>query len=120
MNVIMPLLVGVLFSAAIFLMLRPQLMRVALGVILLTNATNLFLFSSGRVLRHGPPIIPYDLKYISVNAANPVSQALILTAIVIGFALLSFLIAFVYRCLDEFGTQDNRAIGNSRDEEGVE
>lgn len=110
MDVIMPLLVGLLFSAAIFLMQRPQLMRVGVGVILLTNAANLFLFSAGRLSKDGPPIIPIDSEVMTRDYANPVSQALILTAIVIGFALLSFVIALVYRSVLEFNSQESSSI----------
>lgn len=110
MALIMPVLVGVLFSSALFMMLRPNLIRAAIGLILLTNATNLFLFSSGRLNSLGPPIITPQGDIPEPGYANPVSQALILTAIVIGFGFLSFAVAFVYRSLIEFKSQNSDVI----------
>jgi multicomponent Na+:H+ antiporter subunit C len=112
MEIIMPLLVGILFAGALYMMLQPNLIRVALGLILLTNATNLFLFSGGRLTKHGPPIIPPDGKILEQGYANPVSQALILTAIVIGFGLLSFAIALIYRTVLEFESQNSEVIAH--------
>lgn len=118
MAVIMPVLVGILFSAALFMMLRPNLIRVALGLILLTNATNLFLFCSGRLTRIGPPIISLYGKVPKEGYANPVSQALILTAIVIGFGFLSFAIALIYRSVLEFKSQNSDIISQEEVDEG--
>lgn len=120
MQMFIPFLVGLLFSAAMFMMLRPHLMRVGLGLILLTNASNLFLFSVGRITKDGPPVIPPKSIVLSTNYANPVSQSLILTAIVIGFALLSFVIALVYRTTQEFKSQDTTLIGMEEVEEDGE
>lgn len=111
MTLVMPLLVGLLFSAALFLMLRPHLMRIGMGIILLTNATNLFLFSAGGISKSGPPIISFNEEKIISETANPLAQALILTAIVIGFSILSFVIALVYRSLKEFDTDEINSIG---------
>ncbi|HLW57022.1 MAG TPA: NADH-quinone oxidoreductase subunit K [Bacteriovoracaceae bacterium] len=116
MDFVMPILVGLLFSAGLFFMLRPHLMRIGLGIILLTNATNLFLFSVGRITKAGPPIIPVTQEAIDQEYANPLSQALILTAIVIGFAVLSFVIALVYKSVKEFGSEEISAIGLSKEE----
>ena len=104
MQVLMPILVGLLFSSALFMMLRPNVMRIALGLILLTNGSNLFLFSVGKFSKDGPPVIDSNAIAMTSHYANPVSQSLILTAIVIGFALLSFVIALVYRSVQEFKT----------------
>jgi len=117
MEVILPLLVGLLFAASIFMMLRPQLMRVALGIILLTNASNLFLFLVGRLSKEGPPVIPTNSDKLLKDYANPVSQALILTAIVIGFSLLSFVIALVYRSVKDFDSQNPDVIALEKTEE---
>lgn len=111
MEIVIPILVGILFTAGIFMMLSPYLMRNALGIILLTNACNLFLFSAGRVSKKSPPIIPQPYEKLTQDFTNPVSQALILTAIVIGFAILSFVLALIYRSYLEFDTQQTSQIG---------
>ncbi|HCM39719.1 MAG: hypothetical protein A2070_10770 [Bdellovibrionales bacterium GWC1_52_8] len=97
MEAVLAIVMGILFASAIFLMLRPSLIRFALGLILLTNASNLFIFAAGRLTLAVPPLIPPGEQMIAGNFANPVSEALILTAIVIGFGLLSFTLAYIYR-----------------------
>ncbi|MCA0338192.1 MAG: NADH-quinone oxidoreductase subunit K, partial [Proteobacteria bacterium] len=79
-------LIGLFFAAAVYLMLSKFLVRVLLGVVLLGNAVNLLLFTNGRILREVPPIIPAGHDVPQTLTANPLPQALILTAIVISFS----------------------------------
>lgn len=90
-------LVGVFFTAAVFLLLSRSLIRMLLGLALLGNAVNLVIFTAGRLTQVVPPIVPEGLKVPEVATANPLPQALILTAIVIGFAMFSFLLVLAYR-----------------------
>ncbi len=76
--------VGVLFACATFLMLRRHLVRVFIGISLLANSVNLLVFAAGPQRGQEPPLLPSEAM------SSPLSQALILTAIVISFALLSF------------------------------
>lgn len=87
---------GVFFTAAIYLLLSRALIRMLLGLALLGNAVNLLIFVSGRLTRAVPPIIPEGEKALLLGA-NPLPQALILTAIVIGFAMFAFLLVLAYR-----------------------
>lgn len=112
MEALLPLLVGILFSAGIFLMLQRNIVKLAIGLILLTNATNLFIFTAGRLTYALPPIIPDNAQVLTGDFANPVSQALILTAIVIGFGLLSFTFALIYSVSVKFNSQDPQEIGS--------
>lgn len=111
MEALLSILVGLLFAAGLFMMLRPNLIKVSFGLILLTNAANLFIFTAGRLTRAVPPLIPLEQEAITEAFANPVSQALILTAIVIGFALLAFVLALVNSVYKHFGTLDPDDIG---------
>jgi multicomponent K+:H+ antiporter subunit C len=77
--------VGVLSTAGIFLMLRAQTFPVILGLTLLSYAVNLFLFASGRLVINSAAILSEHEQY-----ADPLPQALVLTAIVIGFAMTAF------------------------------
>lgn len=90
------LLVGLFLIGAIYLLLSRALIRVVLGVVLLGNAVNLLIFVAGRLTRATPPIVPQGLSVPS-GIANPLPQALILTAIVIGFAMFAFLMVLVFR-----------------------
>ena len=87
---------GVFFTAAIYLLLNRALIRMLLGLALLGNAVNLLIFVAGRLTRMAPPIAAEGTT-APLLGANPLPQALILTAIVIGFAMFSFLLVLAYR-----------------------
>ena len=92
-TVVLPVIIGVLYAAGVYLLLDRSLTRVLLGVLLLGNATNLLLLSAG-----GPsgsaPILGYSEPE---DMSDPMPQALILTAIVITFVISAFLLAIIYR-----------------------
>jgi multicomponent Na+:H+ antiporter subunit C len=96
MDYVVAALSGLFFTAAIYLLLSRALIRMLLGLALLGNAVNLLIFVAGRLTRVAPPIVPEGQKLIE-QGANPLPQALILTAIVIGFAMFSFLLVLAYR-----------------------
>lgn len=118
METLFAVLVGILFSAAIYLMLSKQSVRVLLGIALLGNAVNLLLFTSGRLTREVPPIIAAGLDVLPGNTANPLPQALILTAIVISFSFFAFLLVLTYRAFQELGTDntDEMRLAEPKDE----
>ncbi|MDE1994113.1 MAG: Na+/H+ antiporter subunit C [Rhizobiaceae bacterium] len=99
-------LVGLFFAAAIYLMLSKFSIRIMLGIAILGNAVNLSLFTAGRVTREVPPIIPDGADTLAADAANPLPQALILTAIVISFSFLAFLLVLTYRAYQDLKTDD--------------
>jgi len=90
-------LVGIFFAASIYLLLSRSVIRMLLGLTLFGNAVNLLIFTAGRLTREVPPIVPDGLKVPTEQIANPLPQALILTAIVIGFAMFTFLLVLAYR-----------------------
>ena len=93
-------LVGIFLVAAIYLLLSRSVIRMLLGLALLGNAVNLLIFVCGRLARATPPIAIGGLTPLP-GAANPLPQALILTAIVIGFAMFAFLSVLVFRAYQE-------------------
>jgi multisubunit Na+/H+ antiporter MnhC subunit len=108
---------GVLFGSGIFLILRPSITRVILGVMLVSHSVNIALFVSSRVNLQIAPIIPNDAdKLVANSAVDPVPQALILTAIVIGFGVLAFLLALALQAFRAAGTDDLSLI--TREESG--
>jgi multicomponent Na+:H+ antiporter subunit C len=103
------LLDGLFFAAAIYLMLSTHVVRILIGVALLGNAVNLLLFIAGRVTREVPPVIIAG-DTLPATAANPLPQALILTAIVISFSFFSFLMVLGYRARQALGTDDTTGL----------
>ena len=113
------ILIGLFFAAAIYLMLSKHTVRILLGIVLLGNAVNLLLFTTGRLTREVPPIIPAGHDVPQALTANPLPQALILTAIVISFSFFAFLLVLTYRAYQELGTDntDEMRLAEPRDEE---
>ena len=110
MDFLLPLLIGVIVACSIYLILSRNLVRVVLGLSLLSNAVNLIIFASGRVTRAIPPLIAEGQVLPPDGYANPLPQALILTAIVIGFGLLAFALVLTYRAYQELHTVDTTAM----------
>lgn len=94
-------LVGLFFTVSIYLILSKAIIRMLLGITILGNGVNLLIFTLGRITREVPPIVPDGLLQPEAVTANPLPQALILTAIVIGFALFTFLLVLGYRAYQE-------------------
>ena len=92
-TVVLPVVIGGLYAAGVYLLLDRSLTRVLLGFLLLGNATNLLVLSSG-----GPAGLAPILGYSDPEQINdPLPQALILTAIVITFGVSAFLLAIIHR-----------------------
>lgn len=106
MEALLAIVAGGIFSCAIYLLLSRNLLRFVFGLGLMTNAVNLLVFTVGRVTRSEPPLIPAGSTVAEPGAANALPQALVLTAIVIGFGLLSFAAVLVYRVYGELDTMD--------------
>jgi multicomponent Na+:H+ antiporter subunit C len=106
MDHIIAALSGVFLTAAIYLLLSRALIRMLLGLVLLGNAVNLLILVAGRLGRIVPPIALEGAKAPLAGAANPLPQALILTAIVIGFAMFAFLLVLAYRAYQSLEADD--------------
>lgn len=98
MEALVALIIAVLVSCGVYLLLRSRTFPVILGLTLLSYAVNLFIFVMGR-LRTGAPAVIGS----SDNYADPLPQALVLTAIVIGFAMTAFLLVLALRARAELG-----------------
>lgn len=86
MEALLALVIGVLAGAGVWLVLRPRTFQVVMGLALLSYAVNLFIFSTGSLYIDRPPIIEPGLTPDLEHYTDPMPQALVLTAIVIGFA----------------------------------
>lgn len=110
MQTVVAILAGVLVACAVYLMLSRNLVRVVMGLSLLSNAVNLVIFAAGRLSFAVPPLIAQDAHLPPEGYANPLPQALILTAIVIGFGFLSFALVLAYRAFQTLETVDTAAM----------
>lgn len=104
MELLVAIMVGVLVAAAVHLMLARNVLRFLFGLILISNAANLTIFVSGRLTPESPPLIDDGASAPALDAANALPQALVLTAIVIGFGLFAFALTLVYRAYQNLGT----------------
>jgi multicomponent K+:H+ antiporter subunit C len=95
---------GVLCASGLYLMLRPRSFSVVLGLTLLSYAVNLFIFFMGRIRGGAPPIVDAQRAPTLALYADPLPQALVLTAIVIGFAMTALLLVIALRARAETGT----------------
>lgn len=99
MEILFSIGVGVITFGGVFMVLRGHTFAVVLGLTLLSYAVNLFLFASGRLTLNGAAILSDD----AVRYADPLPQALVLTAIVIGFAMTAFAIILALRARSDLG-----------------
>lgn len=106
MEFILAIIVGLFYASGIFLMMRRSLVKLVIGLTLLGNGANLLIFLLGRIVKGEPPIIGGAESIIREAYADPVPQALILTAIVIGFGLQSFAIVLIRRVYKVVKTDD--------------
>jgi len=105
---------GVLYAAGIYLMLRRRFAQIIIGLGLLSNGTNLLIFTAGGLTRARPPVVPDGAAVLEAPYADPVPQALVLTAIVIGFGLLAFSLVLAHRVHATVGTDDVDDVGRER------
>jgi multicomponent Na+:H+ antiporter subunit C len=97
MDFVLAALVGLFVALGVYLLLSRSIIRMLLGMVILGNGINLLIFTAGRLTRELAPIVPPGLDQPAGPIANPLPQALILTAIVIGFAMFSFLLVLAFR-----------------------
>ena len=104
MELMLALLVGVFVGTGVYLMLRARSFDVILGLTLLSYAVNVFIFFMGRWQVGKPPIIDKALDPTLQNYADPLPQALVLTAIVISFAMTALMLVIALRARAETGS----------------
>jgi multicomponent K+:H+ antiporter subunit C len=108
MEVLISILIGLMTASAVYLLLRARIFPVVLGLSLLGYAVNIFLFVSGRLQLNSAPLVEHGLTQLP----DPLPQALVLTAIVIGFGMTAFLVVLALRALRDLG--DDRVDGGDK------
>ena len=106
MDVLLSFVVGGLVAAGLYMMMRRSIIKLIVGLALLSHAANLLIFTAGGLTRGRPPLVPEGETALTSPYADPLPQALILTAIVIGFGVLAFSIALITRAYQETATDD--------------
>lgn len=93
MELLIAVAIGVMTSVGVYLLLARRTFSVVVGLVMLTYATNLFLFSAGRLAVNQPDIV----KDLDASHADPLPQALVLTAIVISFGMTALILVLAVR-----------------------
>lgn len=106
MESLMALTVGVLYAAAIYMILRRSIVKLVIGLTLLSNASNLLIFTNAGMSRGVPPLVPAGASRPEGMVADPLAQAMILTAIVIGLGVLAFAVVLIRRAYEVVGADD--------------
>jgi multicomponent Na+:H+ antiporter subunit C len=105
MEFVLAIVVGVLYTASVYLMLRRSILKFIIGLIFMSNATNLLVFLSAGLIPGSPAFVNAGGE--SVEAfSDPLPQALVLTAIVIGLGIVVFTLALKYKFFELTGTDD--------------
>lgn len=107
MELLFALIIGVLTTSGVYLLLRARTFPVVMGLTLLSYGVNLFLFASGRLATGQQPVIGTTAQH-----TDPLPQALVLTAIVIGFAMTAFLVVLALRSLAD--NRDDHVNGHGK------
>ncbi|MDR5866163.1 Na+/H+ antiporter subunit C [Halomonas koreensis] len=110
MELLYAMTLGVLTTCGVYLLLRARTFTVILGLTLLSHAVNLYLFASGRLVAGAPAIIG-----LTQGSADPLPQALVLTAIVIGFAMTAFVVVLALKAAVEL--RNDHVDGENPDED---
>jgi multicomponent Na+:H+ antiporter subunit C len=100
------LTIGILSAGGCYLLLQRRLLRTLIGLSILSQAVNLIIFTAGKVQSSKPAFILPEKDKLLANTADPIPQALILTAIVIGFAMSAFFVVLAYRVFVATGTDN--------------
>lgn len=106
MEVVLAIVIGVLYAGGLYLMMRRNLIQLILGLALLSHGANLLIFTAGGLRKGGAPILAEGEKTFANLPADPLPQALILTAIVISFAVTAFALVLFLRTYEVVGTDD--------------
>lgn len=106
MEIVLAFVIGGLYAAGIYMMMRRSIVKLIIGLALLGHAANLLIFTVSRLNRGQPAIVPAGAEAPIGAFADPLPQALILTAIVIGFGTLAFAVVLIKRVYQTVGTDD--------------
>jgi len=105
MEILLAILVGIFYTAGVYMLLRRSIVKFIIGIIFFGNATNLLVFLAAGLVSGKPAFVGEKMANAS-EMADPLPQALVLTAIVIGFGIVVFTLALKYKFFELTGTDD--------------
>jgi multicomponent Na+:H+ antiporter subunit C len=111
LEVLLAVVVGALYAAGLYMMMRRSIVKIIIGLVLLGHAANLLIFTAGGLVRARSPLVPEGELIPTGPIADPLPQALILTAIVIGFAVVAFTVVLIHRVYATVETDDLEILG---------
>jgi multicomponent Na+:H+ antiporter subunit C len=106
METLLAIVVGGLYAAGFYIITRRHALRLVVGMVLLGHAVNLLILVAGGLTRARPPLVPEDLYAPEFPVANPLTQAMILTAVVIGMGVQVFMLVLVRNVVRAMKTAD--------------
>ena len=106
MQTLLAFVVGGLYAAGLYMMMRRSIVKLLIGLSLLSHAATLLIFTAGGLSSSHPPLVQPGHELPPPSHADPVPQALILTAIVISFGVLAFTVVLVHRAYQAVATDD--------------
>lgn len=106
MEVILAVVIGALYAAGLYMMMRRSFVKLVIGLSLLGYASSLLIFTVNGVTRGQPPLVTEGMTQPVEPFADPLPQALILTAIVIGFGVQAFALVLFKRTYQSTNTDD--------------
>ena len=113
MEILIAILIGALFAGGIYCLLRRSMMKIVIGIMLLSQGANLLVLAVGGLVSFTPVFSLSESGVPPAGHADPLPQALVLTAIVIGFGLVIFTIALLLRAYDAVGSDDMNAFNQT-------
>ncbi|MCG8589201.1 MAG: NADH-quinone oxidoreductase subunit K [Proteobacteria bacterium] len=111
MTLLVACVVGVVYGVSLLLLLRGSLWQLLLGLALLSHGAHLLIFAGAGLVPGAPPLAPDGASAPAQGSADPLPQALVLTAIVIAFAVLAFALVLALRAGEATGTDELDAYG---------
>ncbi|MGD2035099.1 MAG: NADH-quinone oxidoreductase subunit K [Bacteroidales bacterium] len=105
MDILLAILTGTLYAVGVYMILRRSILKFVIGIIFISNATNLLIFLSAGIAA-GSPVFVDEKTKSDLIITDPLPQALVLTAIVIGFGLVVFTLGLKYKFFSVTGTDD--------------
>ncbi|MBI4465740.1 MAG: Na+/H+ antiporter subunit C [Acidobacteria bacterium] len=106
MSILLAFVIGGLYAGGLYMLMRRSIVKLIIGLALLSHAANLLIFTASGITRGRPPLIAEGQTTLAAPFADPLPQALILTAIVISFGVLAFALVLVHRTHQTVGSDD--------------
>lgn len=106
MEIVLAVVIGGLYAAGLYMLMRRSIVKLIIGLVLLGHAANLLIFTAGGLIRARSPLVAEGAILPDLPVADPLPQALILTAIVIGFGVVAFTVVLIHGVYQSAGTDD--------------